>query len=188
MDQIFKKKKKHNKKGRLFYIYTKVDGSGTIQSIPCYLVICTLRVGQDIALIFTCYVTALTFLWSHISFPVPALFVQCTVTSGSGYRSPQHLQRRHFCFERCRLFPMGTSSSQQRGLRRPSASPPPRLACAPGASASASPLQQAPSAIFNCTVLIRSKERKAGQKNKQSKKGYFQSGRQSLLQTRTSAG
>lgn len=34
----------------------------------------TLRVCQDIALILTCYVTVLTFLWSHISYPIPALF------------------------------------------------------------------------------------------------------------------
>lgn len=86
--------------------------------------------------------------------------------------------------------PQVQASAEVRAAETHSASSWPCLAlpACPGASAPASPPQQALAGIFNRAVLIRSREQKAGQKNKQSKKSYFKSGRQGLLQTRTSAG
>lgn len=40
---------------------------------PVILSSVPVTVGQHVALILTCYVTAFTFLWSHISFLIPAL-------------------------------------------------------------------------------------------------------------------
>lgn len=185
---------------------------------PATLLSVTLRVGQDIALILTCYVTALTFLWSHISFPTPALCGQCTIAPGRREYT-QCLWRQPSCVSPPGTFsssspyvpnapgclPFGTvHAAEEPGREQPvpqsrpqaqaraagtrSASSPPCPACSPGASAPASPPRQALAGIFNCTVLIRSREQKAGQKNKQSKKGYAKSGRQGLLQTRTTAG
>jgi len=74
--------------------------------LSCYLL------HSELALILACYVTALTFLCSHISFPGPALFSRRTVAAGRReHTSPLHSRRQHFCFERCSLLPTGTRSS-----------------------------------------------------------------------------